>query len=169
MNPLAQELNAVLSDSPVAGLLSPLGSRMYFPKGIIAQSAEAKKMAHLANATIGMAVKGGKALALSAVKEAFAGLDVHKAVVYAPTAGDEVVRASWLEAMIRKIRRLKKRMSPCRSSFQALPPESTTWPICFWVKTIASSPVTPAGTTMPCRPRPSRCGSSGSTLFPRGL
>jgi len=40
---LAQELNEILQDSPVDSFLSALGKRLYFPKGIIAQSAEAKQ------------------------------------------------------------------------------------------------------------------------------
>ena len=43
MNRLAEELNQTLSDSIAYGFLSPLGRRMYFPKGIVAQSDEAKE------------------------------------------------------------------------------------------------------------------------------
>ena len=40
MNILAEELNRTLSDSVAYGFLSPVGRRMYFPKGIVAQSDE---------------------------------------------------------------------------------------------------------------------------------
>ena len=43
MNILAEELNNTLSDSVAYGFLSPVGRRMYFPKGIVAQSDEAKE------------------------------------------------------------------------------------------------------------------------------
>ena len=43
MNILAEELNSVLSDSVAYGFLSSIGRRMYFPKGIVAQSDEAKE------------------------------------------------------------------------------------------------------------------------------
>ena len=44
MHPLAQELNETIKkDSlPVYEMLSDMGRRLYFPKGILAQSAEAK-------------------------------------------------------------------------------------------------------------------------------
>ena len=51
---LAQELNSTLSGTAPGSFLSDLGERIYFPKGIIAQSAEAKKLGKKANATIGM-------------------------------------------------------------------------------------------------------------------
>ena len=59
MNPLADELNTVLEGTIAGRLLSNLGRRFYFPKGIIAQSTEAKKAATLANGTIGMAYAKG--------------------------------------------------------------------------------------------------------------
>ena len=65
MNYLADELNFLLDGTVAGRLLSPLGRRLYFPKGIIAQSAEAKQGAHTANATIGMAYYQGKPLTLS--------------------------------------------------------------------------------------------------------
>ena len=55
MNRLAEELNQTLSDSIAYGFLSPLGRRMYFPKGIVAQSDEAKEKAKRYNATVGLA------------------------------------------------------------------------------------------------------------------
>ena len=69
INPLAEELNAALSQSIAGRLLSDLGTRIYFPKGIIAQSAEAKKLGKTANATIGMAVKNGAPVVLSSLRE----------------------------------------------------------------------------------------------------
>lgn len=102
MNTLAHELNSVLDGTVAARLLSSLGKRLYFPKGIIAQSAEAKKLAHKANATIGMAFEGGRPLILSAVAEGMPTLSAAEAVAYAPTAGVEQARTAWKEAMVRK-------------------------------------------------------------------
>jgi aspartate/methionine/tyrosine aminotransferase len=102
MNPLATELNTALSGTVAGRLLSPLGKRLYFPKGIIAQSAEAKKLAHTANATIGMAFKDGKPIMLSAIKDNLPGLSAGEAVAYAPTAGLEPVREAWKQAMLQK-------------------------------------------------------------------
>lgn len=55
MNPLALQLNEQLSEeNPVVlDMLSDLGTNMYYPKGILTQSAEAKATKY--NATIGMA------------------------------------------------------------------------------------------------------------------
>jgi aspartate/methionine/tyrosine aminotransferase len=100
MNRLALELNDILDDCPAGRLLSPLGRRLYFPQGIIAQSGEAKKAAKTANATIGMAFHEGKPFALSAA--AIPGITMEENVAYAPTAGFPSVRQSWKEAVLRK-------------------------------------------------------------------
>ena len=57
MNPLAKELNEIIAkENPaVLEMMSTLGREMYFPKGIISQSAEAKREAKRFNATIGIA------------------------------------------------------------------------------------------------------------------
>ena len=53
LNPLAIELNEHLQDSApvVSALLSKLGKRIYLPKGILSQTAEANAKAHRFNAT----------------------------------------------------------------------------------------------------------------------
>ncbi|MDR0494230.1 MAG: aminotransferase class I/II-fold pyridoxal phosphate-dependent enzyme [Treponema sp.] len=102
MNPLAEELNTILEGTIAGRLLSNLGRRFYFPKGIIAQSAEAKKTATVANGTIGMACAGGKPLILSAIADNMASLTPEESVAYAPTAGVEKARTVWKDLMIRK-------------------------------------------------------------------
>ncbi len=102
IHPLAEELNTVLADSLAGHFLSDLGTRLYFPKGIIAQSGEAKKHGNKANATIGMAVKDGKPLMLSALREELPGFEPQEVVAYSPTAGNEKLRKAWQEAIIRK-------------------------------------------------------------------
>jgi aspartate/methionine/tyrosine aminotransferase len=102
MNNLAMELNSILDSTVTGRLLSHLGRRLYFPNGIIAQSAEAKISAHVANATIGMAFNGGKPLALSAVTENMSGFKPDEVVLYAPTAGIEQVRNIWKTSIIEK-------------------------------------------------------------------
>ena len=72
MNPLAKELNEILKESVAYEMLSDFGKRIYFPKGIISQSAEAKQKAHTYNATIGIATEGGKALYIPSTKANFA-------------------------------------------------------------------------------------------------
>jgi aspartate/methionine/tyrosine aminotransferase len=102
MNPLAVELNEILEETIAGRLFSNLGKRLYFPKGIIAQAAEAKKSATLANGTIGMAYKNGKPLILSAIADNMSAFTPEEAVAYAPTAGIEKARTAWREQMIQK-------------------------------------------------------------------
>jgi aspartate/methionine/tyrosine aminotransferase len=111
MNRLALELNAILDDCPAGRLLSPLGRRLSFPKGIIAQSGEAKKLAATANATIGMAFRQGRPLALSAAAEAIPDITIEENVAYAPTAGLPDARQSWKEAMVKKNPSLRGRVA----------------------------------------------------------
>jgi aspartate/methionine/tyrosine aminotransferase len=102
MNPLAEELNSVLDGTVAGRLLSSFGRRIYFPRGIISQSGEAKKKAHRANATIGMAYKDGKPLMLTSVAGAMPSLSPDESVGYAPTAGLETVRKVWKTGLLRK-------------------------------------------------------------------
>ena len=57
IRPLAKELNDTIErENPhVYSMLSDLGKRLFFPKGILAQSAEAKEKAKRYDATIGIA------------------------------------------------------------------------------------------------------------------
>jgi aspartate/methionine/tyrosine aminotransferase len=102
MNPLASELNAALSGCVAGTLLSELGKRLYFPKGIVAQSAEAKKQATRMNATIGIAYKGGKPLALPSIRGLLPGLELEEIFPYAPTQGVEQFREAWKKEIERK-------------------------------------------------------------------
>ena len=106
INPLAAELNAMLEKSPAEPFLSSLGRRIFFPKGIIAQAAEAKKTARI-NATLGIAFKDGKPLILSPLLKQFSGLTVEEIVPYAPTAGIESFRNAWKTALLQKNPSLK--------------------------------------------------------------
>ena len=102
MHCLAEELNSVLDGTVAGRLLSKPGRRLYFPKGIIAQSGDAKKNAHTANATIGMAYSGGKPLILSAIADSMPTLSPEEAVAYAPTAGVERIRSAWKDLILQK-------------------------------------------------------------------
>jgi aspartate/methionine/tyrosine aminotransferase len=107
MNPLAEELNSVLDAGPAGPLLSALGRRLFFPRGIIAQAAEAKKTAGV-NATLGMAFHEGKPLILPGLARQFPGLKPEEVVVYAPTTGVERFRRAWKESLLRKNLSLKE-------------------------------------------------------------
>jgi len=102
MHPLAIELNAVLDGSVAGSLLSDLGRRLYFPKGIVAQSAEAKKHAKRLNATIGIAYRGGTPLFLPSIRNLLPNLAPEEIFPYAPTQGVEALREAWKKEMVRK-------------------------------------------------------------------
>ncbi|MEN6399322.1 MAG: aminotransferase class I/II-fold pyridoxal phosphate-dependent enzyme [Rectinema sp.] len=102
MNQLAEELNGVLSSSVAGRLLSDMGRRMYFPKGIITQSAEAGQKAWRYNATIGMAYQNGNPMILDAVKAALPTLSPAEAVAYAPTGGFPELRKRWKAEIVHK-------------------------------------------------------------------
>ncbi len=102
INPLAQELNDALKGTTPGELLSDVGTRLYFPKGIIAQSAEAKKLGKTANGTIGTTVVEGKPIMLPSIRKYVPELTSSELVGYAPTAGNPDLRAMWKESIIRK-------------------------------------------------------------------
>lgn len=102
MNTLAVELNKTLEETVIFRLLSDFGKRFYFPKGIVSQSAEAKKYATRFNATIGMATLGGKPMHLNSLKELIPDLPPEQIFSYAPTPGNPQLRELWLDDMIRK-------------------------------------------------------------------
>ena len=99
MHPLAEELNVILSGSVAGALMSDLGKRMFFPKGIVAQSAEAKKHASRMNATIGIAYSKGKPMALESVRSLVPALEPEEIFPYAPTQGIEGFRELWKKDM----------------------------------------------------------------------
>ena len=99
---LAQELNEILQSSPAGNMFSDLGLRLFFPKGIIAQSAEAKQFGKKANATVGITVNDGKPAALPCVQKQLPGLTTAESVAYAPTAGLPELRNAWKEKLVLK-------------------------------------------------------------------
>lgn len=102
MNKLATELNEVLSGSVASDLLSDFGKRIFFPKGIVAQSNEAKKQANRFNATIGMTCEKGKPVILPSVHTFLDKLNPAEAVGYAATAGEPALKDAWKREIIKK-------------------------------------------------------------------
>jgi aspartate/methionine/tyrosine aminotransferase len=102
MNPLAQELNEKLAGTALLRMLSATGRAMYFPKGIVAQSAEANARATRFNATVGMAFENGEPMMLGGVRAFVGPLHSAEVVAYAPTPGVAELRDLWKEAMVRK-------------------------------------------------------------------
>ena len=104
MNPLAKELNdQILEQNPhVLDMLSDLGKNLFFPKGILTQSAEAKEKAHKFNATIGIATENGGPMYLQCIQDKLGNFDPKDIYPYAPPAGKPELRALWREKMLRE-------------------------------------------------------------------
>ena len=102
MDQLAVELNETLSGTIVDALLSGLGRRMFFPKGIVAQSSEATRRATRFNATVGMAFENGDPMILPSTAANFAGLGSRETVAYAPTPGVPELRQAWRRQLVEK-------------------------------------------------------------------
>ncbi|HKU43914.1 MAG TPA: aminotransferase class I/II-fold pyridoxal phosphate-dependent enzyme [Polyangiales bacterium] len=98
-HPLAQQLNQTLEKaSPeVFAMLSALGKRLYFPKGILAQGAEAKAKGKRFNATIGIATENDAPMFLPSIHQSISGLSVDEAYNYAPPSGRQKLREIWRE------------------------------------------------------------------------
>ncbi len=97
LNPLAKDLNARLEAAApeVLALLSSMGRRLYFPKGILSQSAEAKQKATRFNATIGIATEGDGPMHLASAAKYLVDIDPSEAFPYAPPAGQLALREKW--------------------------------------------------------------------------
>ena len=109
MNELAVQLNSALEDSCAYPFLSEVGKRMYFPKGIVAQSDEAKEKARRYNATVGLATKVGEPFYLKDIYSSFKDgvFKPSQLFSYAPGGGDKELRAIWKAQMEKKNPTLK--------------------------------------------------------------
>lgn len=99
MNPLAKELNDLLDQKAhsVFRSLSSLGQKLFFPKGILVQSAEAKEKAHKFNATLGIATDHGQPIYLESIHNHIQGIEPKDVYPYAPGAGKPELRKLWRE------------------------------------------------------------------------
>jgi len=104
IRPLAAELNEIIErENPyVFSMLSDFGKRVYFPKGILAQSAEAKEKAKRYDATIGIARENGQPMHLSSVMHYFKDLSAADALTYAPATGRPDLREQWRASLAAK-------------------------------------------------------------------
>ena len=103
MNPIAQELNETIQNAnpTIYDMLSRKGRNLYFPKGILSQSAEAKEKATKYNATIGIATENGVPMHLASVMS-YIRLAPDQSLSYAPSFGLLNLRRTWQEHMVRK-------------------------------------------------------------------
>lgn len=108
-SPYADELNAAIATANphVLGMLSERGRRLYFPKGIISQGAEAKDKAHRVNATLGVATEAGAPMHLKAMAQHFHGLEPADVFLYAPPGGLPELRELWRDKMVEENPRLR--------------------------------------------------------------
>jgi len=101
MNTLALQLNEKMKNENPAifDMLSDLGQNLYYPKGILSQSAEAGKKAHRFNATIGIATENGEPMHFRHIQEklGYAPKDIYP---YAAPQGKELLRSIWKEKLL---------------------------------------------------------------------
>jgi aspartate/methionine/tyrosine aminotransferase len=106
MNELAKQLNDdIIAGNPnVLDMLSSVGKNLFFPKGILSQSAEAKQKAHKLNATIGIAKEEGNIMYLPSVMDAInmESITPEESLTYAPSFGIPALRQAWKEAQYEK-------------------------------------------------------------------
>lgn len=104
MNPIAEELNAGIrkSDPILLDMLSDVGRKLFFPKGILSQSAEAKQKAHKMNATIGIATEKGGIMHFPSIMQGLDGLLPEETLTYAPSFGIPALRKVWRDAIYEK-------------------------------------------------------------------
>jgi aspartate/methionine/tyrosine aminotransferase len=104
MNPIAKELNGIIekANKHVYQMLSDVGKNLFFPKGILTQSAEAKEKAYRFNATIGMATEEGKTMYLPSIMSMIKGLTPEEALTYAPSFGLMPLRKVWQDSLFEK-------------------------------------------------------------------
>jgi aspartate/methionine/tyrosine aminotransferase len=104
VNPLAVELNQTIEEHApsVMRVLSDLGKELYFPKGILTQTAEAKQKAHRYDATIGEARELRHSMGLPAIMRHFSDLGPDAVLPYAPSFGRADLRAAWREEIREK-------------------------------------------------------------------
>ena len=104
MNPIAEELNQIIeNDNPkILEMLSDVGKNLFFPKGILSQSAEAKEKAHRLNATIGIATEKGRTMRFDSIMESIAGILPEGSLTYAPSFGLLSLRKRWQDELSEK-------------------------------------------------------------------
>jgi len=103
MNKLAINLNESIQkeNAHIYDMLSDLGRELYYPKGILSQSAEAKKQADPKfNATLGTATEAGSPMHFKHIQDNLSAYDPQDIYPYAPPAGKPELREAWKEKML---------------------------------------------------------------------
>ncbi|MGD8448368.1 MAG: aminotransferase class I/II-fold pyridoxal phosphate-dependent enzyme, partial [Desulfobacterales bacterium] len=104
MNPIAQELNQIIerNNPHIMEMLSDIGRNLFFPKGILSQSAEAREKAHKLNATIGIATEHGETMHFSSVMGSICSIRPRESLTYAPSFGIPDLRKVWQDSLFEK-------------------------------------------------------------------
>lgn len=111
MNPIAADLNRIIQEhNPhLLEMLSSIGEQIFFPKGILTQSAEAREKAHRFNATAGIAREKGHTMHLPSVMGMINNIRPRDALTYAPSFGNPELRQLWQDQLLRKNPSLEKK------------------------------------------------------------
>jgi len=104
MNSIAKELNGIVEagNPHLFAMLSQIGKNLFFPKGILSQSAEAKEKAHNINATIGIAKESGRTMKLDSVAAFVNDIPASNYLTYAPSFGIPDLRKAWKASLYAK-------------------------------------------------------------------
>jgi aspartate/methionine/tyrosine aminotransferase len=104
VNPIAQELNQIIerNNPHIMEMLSDIGRNLFFPKGILSQSAEAREKAHKLNATIGIATEHGETMHFSSVMGSICSIRPRESLTYAPSFGIPDLRKVWQDSLFEK-------------------------------------------------------------------
>ena len=129
INPLAAELNQTIKNSApvVYGMLSRFGKEVFFPKGILHQSALARKQAKKINATVGIATEDGEAIYLDCIHKHFNFLEAKQLYPYAPVTGRINLRKFWQQKMLKESSKLNPSV-PIVTQGKEFPPSSVAMP-----------------------------------------
>ena len=123
LHPIASELNRKLEAAApeIFAMLSALGRRLYFPKGILSQGAEAKARAKRINATIGIATEQRAPMRLPSLRAPpRRSRHRRRRTITRRRPGARPARALAREAARRESRRCAASRSVCRSSRSAI-------------------------------------------------
>ena len=104
LNPIAIELNEqIQTTAPVVfELLSELGKRIYLPKGILSQTAEANTKAHRFNATRAIALANNDLMHLAVSRRLVPELSLAGVYGYAPVLGQSELREAWKAHLLKE-------------------------------------------------------------------
>lgn len=104
MNSLAIEINEKIKKENIHiyNMLSELGKRLYYPKGIISQSEEASNKAYRFNATIGIATEGTDPMYFNHIQKNFVTIEPKDIYPYAPPSGKRSLREAWKEKLLQE-------------------------------------------------------------------